>query len=80
MGTDHPEIIFDRPPPSAARLGFTLTPGRAYPLRAIDAERRLYEVDDDGGRPMRVSLYGRTWTNNGYWHLREDESQLAANA
>lgn len=71
-----PVVIFDRAPPR--RTHFCLTFGRPYQTCLVDQDLRLYEITDDRGQRMRISLYGRTYMNGGYWHLQADEALLNA--
>ena len=71
--TNH--IIFDSYP-SFARGRFQLTLGKAYPLREVDHSLRLMQAVDDDGQLFNVSLFGRSLTNGGIWHLLEDEPRI----
>ncbi|GEM_PF-1188344 len=68
-------IVIDRQP--CRRTRFALTVGRGYAADVVRADVRLDAFSDDLGQRMLVSLYGRTLTNGGYWHLQQDEQAIA---
>lgn len=72
------QVMFDRPPPSAQRLGIELAVGRYYDARLIDPDKSLYELEDESGTLFSVSMYGRSLDNGGYWHLKEDADTISA--
>lgn len=73
--TPDPVIVIDRQPPRRTR--FALTVGQNYQAWPVDQDLRLYAINDDRGQRMLVSLYGRTLTNGGFWHLQHDEAAIA---
>ncbi len=68
-------IVIDRQPPR--RTGFALTVGHGYAAEVVRPDVRLFAISDDLGQRMLVSLFGRTLTNGGYWHLQHDEAAIA---
>lgn len=76
MPDDNITIVFDRRPPSAHRLNIAITTGKPYAATIANRELGLYTLVDDNGRKVNVSTWGRTHTNNGYWHI-DDEAYRA---
>lgn len=72
MLPDTIDIVFDRQPPSAKRLGIIVTTGRNYTATVANKELGLYALIDDKGKPFNVSTWGRSYTNNGYWHIDDE--------
>jgi hypothetical protein len=69
---DSIEIVFDRHPPSASRLNIAIATGKPYAATIANRELGLYSLVDDNGRQFNVSTWGRTHTNNGYWHIDDE--------
>ena len=51
--------------------------GQNYQAWPVDQGLRLYAINDDRGQRMLVSLFGRTLTNGGFWHLQHDGPAIA---
>jgi hypothetical protein len=62
------KIVFDKYPPSAVGK-YQLTVGTPYSAVLKDDALGLYGLEDDAGVAFNVSVFGRTYTNGGCWHI-----------